>query len=130
MYFQEHFNAIRIESDCLRAWKKRVYNSIVYPNYGWMNLTYWSLKLMPAHKLNHLSIYSSSSSSTWNDSLLWLISGREGRFLSFFVDSVSLVDGGGFSNFFDLKTMRWLRSAGFSFSSVNQKHYQAILMRI
>lgn len=86
-----------------------------------MTRTYWSL--IDAC----LSIYSSSS-STWNDSLLWLISGRERRFLSIFVDDnfVSLVDGAdaGSSDFFDLKTMRWLRSAGFSVSSVNQKHYR------
>lgn len=67
---------------------------------------------------------SSSSSSTWNDSLLLLISGRAGRFLSFFSDLFSLAVATWLSDFFDLNTMRWLRSAGFSFSSAKQKEHQ------
>lgn len=68
---------------------------------------------------------SSSSSSTWNDSLFLLTSVR-GRFLSFVSDVVSLVDDDDVWLILDLNTMRWLKSAGFSHSSVISKAWPTI----
>lgn len=94
----------------------------------WIICTYGSLiDLWSTESKSYSSSSSSSSSSTWNDSLLVRISGREGRFFSFFSSGLlSLVVSAGFSAFLDLNTMRWLKSAGFSVSSVNQLPYQTM----